>query len=88
MRKQTAIADDTLPTGQKIKAGVTKFKQIKLVHSFSTFFFSKLEKSIVAWSAYVMGRSEEYWDKPLEFRPERFLGENGGKEISPWQFVP
>lgn len=35
----------------------------------------------VTYSLYAMGRMEEYWDKPLEFRPERWLGENNGIPI-------
>jgi len=34
----------------------------------------------IIWSAYLMGRLEEYWDKPLEFLPERWFGDNGGKK--------
>jgi len=28
-----------------------------------------------------MGRLEDYWDKPLEFRPERWFGDNGDKPV-------
>jgi len=38
----------------------------------------------VAWSAFIMGRSERFWDCPEEFRPERFISPeeyNGGKKL-------
>ena len=37
------------------------------------------------WSAYILGRSPQYFDSPEEFRPERFLDPdlyNGGKSIN------
>jgi len=37
--------------------------------------------SVLIWSAWLMGRLEEYWDNPTEYRPERWLGDNGGKPI-------
>jgi len=37
--------------------------------------------SVLVWSAWLMGRLEEYWDNPNEYRPERWLGDNGGKPI-------
>ncbi len=30
----------------------------------------------IVWSAWVMGRLPEYWDQPLEFRPERWYANN------------
>src|SRR5687767_1709336 len=42
----------------------------------------------VSFNRWAMGRMEEYWDKPLEFRPERFLGENGGKPVNSAAFAP
>jgi len=41
----------------------------------------------VAWSAHIMGRLEEYWDNPEEFRPERFLNDNN-KNMHPYLFIP
>jgi len=40
------------------------------------------------WSAYIMGRSEELWDNPMEFRPERWLGENGGIPVESINAIP
>jgi len=42
----------------------------------------------VTWSAYVMGRDEKLWDNPLEFRPERWTGQNGGIPIESINFIP
>jgi len=44
--------------------------------------------TLIAWNAFTMGRRKDYWDNPNEFRPERFLGENGGIEVKPYQFIP
>ena len=34
--------------------------------------------SLVSYDAYTMGRNEELWEAPLEFRPERFLKPDAG----------
>eukprot|EP01118_Nematostelium_gracile_P006103 TRINITY_DN1952_c0_g2_i1.p1 TRINITY_DN1952_c0_g2~~TRINITY_DN1952_c0_g2_i1.p1 ORF type:complete len:503 (+),score=120.94 TRINITY_DN1952_c0_g2_i1:62-1570(+) len=44
--------------------------------------------TVVFWSAYIMGRSEELWDNPEEFRPERWLGENGGIQVDSINAIP
>jgi len=36
---------------------------------------------IVEWNAWILGRHPDYWDNPMEMRPERWFGENGGKPI-------
>ena len=36
----------------------------------------------------MLGRLEQYWDCPDEFRPERWFGENGGKTINQKAFIP
>lgn len=42
----------------------------------------------VAWSMYCMGRMEKYWDRPLEFLPERWLDPEKNKERHPFLFIP
>lgn len=42
----------------------------------------------VIWSMYCMGRLEKYWDKPLEFLPERWLDPEKNKERHPYLFIP
>jgi cytochrome P450 len=35
-----------------------------------------------------MGRLEKYWEKPLEFMPERWLDPEKNKERHPYLFIP
>ncbi len=42
----------------------------------------------MAWSMYCMGRMEKYWDRPLEFLPERWLDPEKNKERHPFLFIP
>mmetsp|Transcript_7964 Transcript_7964/g.8784 ORF Transcript_7964/g.8784 Transcript_7964/m.8784 type:complete len:207 (-) Transcript_7964:91-711(-) len=42
----------------------------------------------LVWSAWCMGRLDFYWNKPEEFRPERWMGDNGGIPIKPYNFIP
>jgi cytochrome P450 len=37
---------------------------------------------------YCMGRMEKYWDRPLEFLPERWLDPEKNKERHPFLFIP
>ena len=37
--------------------------------------------TMIAWFAWGLGRSSHYYDNPLEFRPERWMGDNGGKKV-------
>jgi len=50
-------------------------------------YFVKKGSGLV-WSAWLMGRLEEYWDCPNEFRPERWFGDNGTKPLPAQQQPP
>mmetsp|Transcript_12968 Transcript_12968/g.14360 ORF Transcript_12968/g.14360 Transcript_12968/m.14360 type:complete len:506 (+) Transcript_12968:66-1583(+) len=43
----------------------------------------------IVWFAYAQGRMEEYWDEPLKFLPERWLGDSKENLMKhPYQFIP
>lgn len=37
---------------------------------------------------YFMGRDPEYFENPLEFRPERFAVETSAEKANPYRYVP
>jgi cytochrome P450 len=76
--RKTAVQDDVLPCGLKIKSGVRFF----------VFCDSQFFKTILVWNLWGMGRMEEYYEEPLKFKPERWLDEqNGGKKVE-GLFIP
>lgn len=48
----------------------------------------RLGKSIVHLNFYAIQRDPDLWEKPDEFVPERFLGEDGRKRVSSSGFLP
>jgi len=42
----------------------------------------------VAWTAWGMGRLEQFWNKPEEFMPERWLDAEENKKRHPFLFIP
>jgi cytochrome P450 len=42
----------------------------------------------VAPSIYMTNRNPRVYEAPAEFRPERFLGEGGGRDIIPFSWIP
>ena len=48
----------------------------------------RLGKSIVVLNFYAIQRDPDLWEKPDDFIPERFLGEEGKKRISSSGFLP
>jgi len=44
--------------------------------------------TVVYWSAFMSGKSSLLWDEPYEFRPERWLGENGSIPVEAINAIP
>jgi hypothetical protein len=78
------VKDDVLPNGYKVPAGV----RASGVLGFVRLLMLGFEQVNVAWSMYCMGRMEKYWDRPLEFLPERWLDPEKNKERHPFLFIP
>jgi len=44
--------------------------------------------TVIAWSAWNMGRNPAVWHQPEKFNPERWFGDNGGIPLDPLGFTP
>ena len=61
---------------------VTTLLDLTIIYTICFFF-----QTVVMYSNYLSGRSEELFKFPLEFRPERWLNEDLGK-IHPFASIP